>query len=93
MEFEWDETKDRLNLQKHGISLGEAVNIWSDIHIDVENIAKSKDGEVRHATLGILNNEVMVAIWTKRSDKIRLISVRRARYAEEKTFETYIRNK
>ena len=86
MEFEWDESKAVENEDKHGISFRQAVEIWSAPHLEVDHIAYSEDGEKRNATMGWIENKLFVAIWTKRNQKIRLISVRRARKNEEKVF-------
>ena len=33
MGFEWDEEKNRLNVEKHGVSFEEAVNVFNDVHL------------------------------------------------------------
>ncbi|HCU24099.1 MAG TPA: hypothetical protein DF383_03700, partial [Deltaproteobacteria bacterium] len=43
-------------------------------------------------TIGWINAKLYLAVWTRRGDKIRLISVRRARKNEEKIFTEKIRN-
>lgn len=83
IEFEWDPVKAQQNKQKHGVSFDEASVIWDGIHVDVEDIAHSNDGERRSATLGWIEKKAYVVIWTKRGRRVRLISVRRARPHEE----------
>lgn len=92
MNFEWDEAKCRLNIEKHGISFEEAGELWSGFCITSHSIAKSKDGEFRNATLGMLKGKVVVAIWTKRKESIRLISIRRARDEEKELFYARIQH-
>lgn len=87
MEFEWDPVKAHQNWQKHGVSFEEAAAIWDGMHMEVQKIARSSDGEKRNATMGWVGNKVYVAIWTKRGRRIRLISVRRARSHEEEVFK------
>ena len=87
MDFEWDPNKNAHNKQKHGISFDKAIVIWDGIHVEIKEIARSDDGERRSATMGWIGSNLYVAIWTKRGRRIRLISVRRARSNEEKTFE------
>lgn len=87
MEFEWDPNKNTHNKQKHGVSFDEAIVIWDGVHVEIKEVARSDDGEKRSATMGWIGNRLYVAIWTKRKRRIRLISVRRARTHEEKTFE------
>ena len=86
MEFDWDPAKNAENERKHGVSFADAVGLWDDLYVEVEEIAYSEDGEQRNAILGRLSGKIYVAIWTKRGEVIRLISVRRARKNEEEVF-------
>ncbi|MBI2337391.1 MAG: BrnT family toxin [Deltaproteobacteria bacterium] len=86
MNFEWDPIKNSQNQKKHGVSFEEASLIWEGVHLEVKNIAYSTEEEIRHATMGWIREIIYVAIWTKRGNKIRLISVRRASKNEEKVF-------
>ncbi len=86
MDYEWDPAKSLLNEKKHGISFEAALILWQSDTIEVEEIAYAKL-ESRSATLGIIGKKVYVVIWTRRKDKIRLITVRRARHHEEKLYQ------
>ncbi len=86
MKFEWNAEKSFGNKKKHGVSFEESLSIWEEMHINVENIAKTKT-EFRSATLGKIKGKIYVAIWTKRNNKLRLITVRRARKNEEKIYK------
>ncbi len=90
MEFEWDTAKDQANRIKHGLSFEKAAAIWDSVHLEVEDIARSEDGESRSATIGWIEGKLYLAVWTKRKEKIRLISVRRARANEERIFREKI---
>lgn len=92
MEFEWDVEKNKANRIKHGISFERAVAIWDSIHLEVEDIARSEDGESRSATIGWVDGSLFLAVWTRRGEKIRLISVRRARKNEERIFAEKIQD-
>ncbi|MBI2980969.1 MAG: BrnT family toxin [Deltaproteobacteria bacterium] len=92
MKFEWDIAKNAENARKHGLFLEEAIAIWESEFLEIEEIARSEEGEKRNATMGWVNNKLYVAIWTQRGEKIRLISVRRARENEEKIFHEKIQN-
>lgn len=87
--FEWDVQKNLINQKKHGISFEEAMQMWQKPYVEVENIAYTKT-EKRSAILGNIGERLYVAIWTKRKDKIRLITVRRARKNEEKIYKEKI---
>ncbi|TVQ77465.1 MAG: BrnT family toxin [Bradymonadales bacterium] len=92
LQFEWDPKKSNANKKKHGVSFKEAIQLWNGPHLTVDSIAKSEDGEERGATIGFLANELYTAIWTKRKNKRRLISVRRSRDGEKKVFWNKIQN-
>jgi len=86
LEFEWDSNKSDKNRRKHGVSFIDAIQIWQSLHVTVKNIAYAKDGETRNATIGMIDGELFTAIWTKRRDAKRLISVRRSRDGEKEIF-------
>lgn len=86
MEFEWDPAKSESNRAEHGISFAEALEIWQGMTLTVPEIAKSRDGEQRGATIGFVRGEIYTAIWTIRSGSVRLISVRRARHGEKEIY-------
>ena len=80
-EFEFDERKSILNKAKHGIDLVEAQAIWDDVD-RMEIPARSLD-EPRHQVIGRIREKIWSAFITYRNEKIRIISVRRARADEE----------
>jgi len=85
MEFEWDDGKSRSNALKHGIDFKMAKELWLD-----ENrieIRAPYPIENRWITIAKLNKKIWAAVYTRRKDKIRLISVRRARRKEEILYE------
>ena len=49
MGFEWDEDKNRFNIEKHGISFEEAVRVFDDIHLSRLD-TREDYGEVRNIT-------------------------------------------
>ena len=90
MDFIWDPVKNFENQRKHGVSFEEATSLWGKTHMEVKHMAHAGKGESRSAIMGWIGRKVYVAIWTQRGDKIRLISVRRARKNEEKVFSAKI---
>jgi uncharacterized protein len=80
-EFEFDERKSILNKAKHGIDFVEAQAIWNDVD-RMEIPARSLD-EPRHQVIGRIREKIWSVFITYRNEKIRIISVRRAR-ADEK---------
>ena len=85
MEFEFDPNKNKKNKEKHGIDFNEAQKLWEDpdrIEIPVKYL-----DEPRYLLIGKINDKHWAAIFTYRKNKIRLISVRRARKNEKEIYE------
>ena len=79
--FEFDSEKSAANKAKHGIDFVEAQKIWTDAE-RLEIPARSLD-EPRQQVIGCIGEKTWSAFITYRNDKIRIISVRRARPDEE----------
>ena len=79
--FEFDERKSTLNKAKHGIDFVEAQAIWNDVDC-LEIPARSLD-DPRHQVIGRIREKTWSAFIPYRNEKIRIISVRRARADEE----------
>lgn len=86
MVFEFDPIKSDSNRIKHGIDFLEAQALWSDPML-LEIPAKTTD-EPRYLVIGLLGDKHWSAVMTYRGDKIRLISVRRARPEEVALYES-----
>ena len=85
MTFEFDPAKSSVNKQKHGIDFVEAQALWDDPDL-LEAPAQTTD-EPRHLVIGMIGSRHWSAIVTYRADRIRIISVRRAREAEIEHYE------
>lgn len=81
MTFEFDPDKSVANKAKHGIDFAEAQEIWIDTD-RLEIPARSRD-EPRFQVIGRIGENTWSAFITYRHEKIRIISVRRARSNEE----------
>ena len=86
MDFEFDENKSQSNKIKHGIEFLEAQQIWQDVDF-LEIPAKIVD-EPRFIIIGRIGNKLWAAVVTYRGQKIRIISVRRARKTEVALYES-----
>ncbi|MBU1571492.1 MAG: BrnT family toxin [Proteobacteria bacterium] len=87
MEFEFDPIKSNLNKEKHGIDFNEAQTLWNDpalIEIPVRTI-----DEPRFMVIGNIAGKYWSCVITYRSEKIRIISVRRSRKEETDIYESY----
>ena len=74
--FEFDPAKSAANLEKHGIDFEEVQAVWADTR-----------REVRWALIGRIGLRHWTVIFTRRDDRLRLISARRARKEEVALYE------
>jgi hypothetical protein len=86
MEFEFDEAKSQSNREKHGIDFVEAQELWEDPQ-RLEIPARTED-EPRYLVIGKIGDKHWSAVMTYRNEKIRIISVRRARKEEVAIYES-----
>ena len=84
MEFEFDPRKSAMNAKKHGIDFESAQSLWGDPN-RVEFIARFEDEE-RHGLVAQYDLRLWCAIFTIRDNKVRIISVRRARTYEKELY-------
>ena len=88
MRFEWDETKARSNLTKHGVSFAEASTVFGDPNSITIADPLHSTTEDRFVILGLSYAEkLMVVVHTERGENIRIISARRASRKERHTYE------
>ena len=84
MDFEFDPAKSVANLRKHGIDFLDARALWTDPD-RLEIPARSLD-KPRTQVIGRIGDSVWSAFTTMRGDKVRIISVRRARDEEKAAY-------
>lgn len=94
MEFEWNEAKNQLNQQKHGISFEHAKEIFNDaMHISKLDHRFSYLEE-RWITIGTIENQMIVVvahlfITDQGEELIRIVSAREANKLERQSYEKY----
>lgn len=83
MEFEWDEDKRRKVLEKHGID-------FVDLDVFFDGLVlwggARSDDEPREMAVGWSGAALITVIFTRRGDKLRLITARRAREHEKRAY-------
>ena len=84
--MEFDEAKSQANKSKHGLDFVEAQALRLD-EMFVEIPARTED-EPRFMVVGIISDKHWSAIITYRGERVRLISVRRARIEEVAIYES-----
>ena len=92
MKFEWDEGKNKTNLQKHGIDFNDVPELFELPMLVLLDSWDDYDEE-RWIGIGMLFELVCVVIYTEREgDVIRIISARKATKRETIAYESTIKN-
>jgi uncharacterized DUF497 family protein len=80
---EWNEEKAASNRRKHGIDFDEAIAIFYGTSL----LRRSdRDTEERWLAIGETEGRVVTVVFTWRGDALRIISARRARRNERRTY-------
>ena len=83
--MEWDDRKNKINREKHGISFETAAHVFEDINrIEFYDEAHSTE-EDRYIVLGLVR-KVLFVVYTDRGDATRIISARKATNAETEVY-------
>jgi hypothetical protein len=81
LRFDWDEAKNEVNQQKHGVSFEEAQTVFSDDYALFRGDPDHSESEDRFLLLGLsslLRTLVVCHCYRDREDLIRIISARKA---------------
>jgi uncharacterized DUF497 family protein len=90
--YQWDATKAASNVLKHGVSFEEAVEVFDDPLVDIEQ-DRVVDGEQRWQATGMSRGFVLLVVayatWDDEQDIeiIRIISARPAEKHERRRYE------
>ncbi len=86
MQFEWDESKNAINIRNHKIDFADVPTVFK--HAMLIGYDDRHDyGEDRWVGLGLLCSIVVVVVFTEpRNDIIRIISVRKANRKEQEEY-------
>ena len=84
LEFEWNDAKAEANWQAHGVSFELAKTVFQDAFA-IELLDDREDyGEERLVVIGMAEGQVVLFVaYTERSERIRIISARRATKHEQ----------
>ena len=92
MQFEWDEQKNRVNIQKHGLDIADAAELFASPMLIALDEREEYD-EDRWVGLGMFETRVVVVVYTERDeDTIRIISLRKALRHERERYEQALRD-
>lgn len=91
--YEWDERKNRANLEKHGLSFDLAVEIFAHPVLVAEDprLYETAQGiERRLIAIGEIDGMVViVVVFTWRGEKRRIVSARKANRNERKAYKEW----
>ena len=82
--FEWDENKNQINIDKHGISFDIAQEVFSDSN--GYEVSRIVENEIRMKYVGRIDNIILSVVYTKRGTKCRIISARCASKTERRIY-------
>jgi uncharacterized DUF497 family protein len=90
--FEWDSRKAKSNLRKHGVSFDEACTVFGDSLAVIFPDEYHSDGEEREIIVGcsILDRLLLVSFVERSTDRVRIISARKATRREHKDYDESI---
>jgi len=87
IEFEWDQDKAEINVQKHGVTFEEAAEVFFDPFYQSGD-ASVNEKEDRDFIIGYtFAQRLLLAVYTERVERTRIISARPATRIERKTYE------
>ena len=87
--FEWDPAKAAINEQKHGITFVQAASTWGDANAVSRGDLEHSWEEERVLRLGIASSSdllLVVHCYRENSERIRLVSARKATKQEEELY-------
>ena len=90
MIFEWDENKNLINQQKHGISFDDVKSVFADISAILFDDPDHSISEDRFLIIGMSTTKgscIVSHCYRGYDDKIRIISARKATKSESKIYE------
>lgn len=71
--FEWDEDKDRANIEKHGVAFTSAQYAFADTRrVILEDVTHSVEDEKRYYCLGEVGGGILTVRFTDRAGHIRV---------------------
>lgn len=91
--FEWDENKNRINKNKHGVSFEEAATVFDDEYAVLFDDPDHSEREERYLIIGVSKTEktciVSHCYRSKEYDIVRIISARKATKREIEFYNSY----
>lgn len=73
LDFDWDDTKEQLNVEKHGVTFDKAMAAFYDPNRIIAQDTKHSDMEDRFYCYGKVEDGILTVRFTPRGKKIRII--------------------
>jgi len=88
MQFDWDDEKEKNNIEKHGIDFSTAALVFGDTNRIERYDEIHSDSEDRYITIGKINEAtvVVMVVYTMKETLTRIISARLATKREEEAY-------
>jgi uncharacterized protein len=86
MDITYDPEKRAKTLAERGLDFDDAVQVFAGPVFELEDDRKDY-GEPRWITIGLLNERMVVLVWTPREDTRHIISMRKANEREKKRYQ------
>jgi len=88
MRFEWDDEKAVSNLEKHGVSFGEATEVFYDPKALEGYDDDHSDDETGFYIIGFSSRRILYVIYAERQDDtVRIVTARKAAKGEQERYE------
>ena len=89
MKLEFDQAKRDKTLQERGLDFAPAVEVFDGIHFTGQD-KRMEYEEDRFITVGWLDANMIVMVWTLRGEVRRIISMRKANDREKTLYASYL---
>jgi len=73
--FEYDEEKNRRNIEERDLPFSIAEDVFADPNVTLDVDSRRNYGEIRYISYGLVNGRRLRLCWTRRGDRIRVISL------------------
>jgi uncharacterized DUF497 family protein len=89
MKLEFDQAKRGKTLKERDLNFARAVEVFDDIHFTGQDKRMDYE-EDRFITVGWLDDNMIVMVWTPRGEVRRIISMRKANDREKTLYASYL---
>ena len=89
MKLEFDQAKHKKTLQERGLDFSRAAEVFDGLHFSGQDKRMDYE-EDRFITVGWLDGDMIVMVWTPRGKVRRIISMRKANDREKTLYTSYL---